>query len=56
MEKILYFLILILAALGLLGGLGYLLYLRQFAIALGTCALGYLAYPKAKELFEKLSE
>lgn len=54
MEKILNFLILVLAILGFFGGLGYLVWLHKFAICIGLGVVGYLAWPKFKENLDKL--
>lgn len=54
MKKILVFLVLVLAVLGLLGGIGYTIYYGGYPIAIGIAVLGYLAYPKAKEMFKGL--
>lgn len=54
MKKILVFLVLALAVLGLLGGIGYTIYYGGYPIAIGIAVLGYLAYPKAKEMFKNL--
>lgn len=54
MKKILLFLVLALAVIGLLGGIGYTIYNGAYPIAIGIAFLGYLAYPKAKEMFSKL--
>lgn len=54
MKKILIFVLLALAILGLLGGIGYTIYNSAYPIALSIAVLGYLAYPKAKEMFKSL--
>lgn len=54
MNKILVFLVLALAVFGLLGGIGYAIYGGSYPIAVGIAVLGYLAYPKAKEMFKNL--
>lgn len=54
MNKILVFLVLALAVFGLLGGIGYAIYGGSYPIAVGIAFLGYLAYPKAKDLFKSL--
>ena len=54
MKKILVFLVLALAVLGLLGGIGYTIYYGGYPITLGIAVLGYLAYPKANEMFKSL--
>ena len=42
------------AVAGILGGLGYTYYEGAYPISIGILVLGYLAYPKAKELFDIL--
>lgn len=54
MEKALYFILLILAVLGFIGGIGYTIYCGAYLISVGVLALGYLAYPKCKEIFNKM--
>ena len=54
MNKVLVFLVLALAVLGLLGGIGYTIYNGAYPIAIGIAFLGYLAYPKAKEMFKEM--
>ena len=54
MKRIELFLILAIAFLGLVGSIGYTIYNGAYIIAIGIAVLGYLAYPKAKELFKDL--
>lgn len=54
MKSIELFLILAIAVLGLAGGIGYTIYNGAYLIAIGIAVLGYLAYPKAKEMFKSL--
>ena len=54
MKKVLVFLVLFLAVLGLLGGIGYTIYYGGYPIAIGIAVLGYLAYQKANEMFKEL--
>lgn len=56
MKKILYFFLLFLAVIGLLGGIGYTLWCNAVPIAVGIGVLGYMAYPMAKEWYNKLFE
>ena len=42
-------------ALGSIGGFGYTLYCGAYPIAFGVLVLTYMAFPKAKEYFEKLT-
>lgn len=55
-KKIFYFFMLLLCVLGLIGGIGYTIYYGTYAVTVGIAALGYTAFPKAKEYFEKLCE
>ena len=54
MKSILAFLVLAFAVLGLVGGIGYTAYNGAYFIAVGIIILGYLAYPKAKEMFKSI--
>ncbi|MBR4313493.1 MAG: hypothetical protein IKP66_01130 [Lachnospiraceae bacterium] len=54
MKNIMTFVILAIALVGLVGGIGYTIYSGAYPIAVGVAALGYLAYPKAKEMFKGL--
>lgn len=54
MKNIELFLILAIAFLGLAGGIGYTIYNGAYLIAIGIAVLGYLAYPKAREMFRSL--
>lgn len=54
MNKILLFFLLVLAFVGVVGGIGYTIYCKAYPIAVGVGVVGWMAVPKAKELFEKL--
>ena len=54
MIKIVYFLVLTLYLLGVIGGIGYTVYTNAYVITLGIVVTSYLAFPKAKELFKKM--
>ena len=54
MKQILNFIILALAFVGLVGGIGYTIYSGAYPIAVGIAVLAYLAYPQAKEMFKSL--
>ena len=56
MNKLLAFAILCLYVLGTIGGLGYLLWLHKWAIAVGVLALAVLAWPKFLDAFKQLAE
>lgn len=55
MKKILYFLLLVLYVIGLIGGIGYCVYNHAWVIAIGVVVLGVMGFPMAKECFEKLT-
>ena len=55
MKKVLDFFLLFLAAVGVVGGIGYTAYEGAWPIALGVAIDGYMAFPKIKELFKELS-
>lgn len=54
MKKVLYFFLLFLAAMGIVGGIGYTVYNAAYPIAIGIAITGWMAYPKFKEYFYKL--
>lgn len=54
MNKILSFFLLVLAFMGIVGGIGYTVYYKAYPIALGIGVVGWMAWPKIKEIFEKL--
>ena len=54
MNKILSFFLLVLAFMGIVGGIGHTVYYKAYPIALGIAATGWMAWPKVKEVFEKL--
>ena len=53
-KKFYCFVMLCLYVLGVLGGIGYAIYGGAWPVAIGIAATAYLAFPKAKELFEYL--
>lgn len=55
-KKILCFLGICLAVLGVIGGIGYSAYNGAWHIAIGVGYCGYLAWPKIMEMVAKLSE
>ena len=55
MNKVLVFIFLFLAVVGLIGGIGYTVYERAYVLVFGLLALGYLALPRFLELFRKLT-
>ena len=54
MKNIMTFVILAIAFIGLVGGIGYTIYGGAYPISVGIAVLAYLAYPKAKEMFKDL--
>ena len=54
MKKVGMFFLLFLAFMGIAGGIGYTIYDKAYPIAIGIAIAGWMAYPKAKELFNKL--
>ena len=56
MNKILVFIILFLTVVGFIGGIGYSVYQSAWVIAAGQVIVGCMAWPKVKELFQKLVE
>ena len=55
MKKILYFFLLFLGAMGLIGGVGYSIFSGAWPIAIGVGVLGWMAWPKFCEMFRWLS-
>ena len=55
MNKILAFFLLVLAFVGVVGGIGYTAYYNAWPIAVGIAATGWMAWPKIKELFKTLA-
>jgi len=51
-KKPLYFILLALWLLGLVGGVGYTLYCGAYPIAIGVAVNGYLSFDKVKEMFD----
>ena len=54
-KKLVSFLFLCLAVVGIIGGIGYAIYRQAYPIALGVAVLTYLAWPKIKECFINLT-
>lgn len=48
--------ILLLTAIGIIGGAGNLIYLGQYINAFGVLVCGWLAFPKAKEYWKTIIE
>ena len=56
MKKVLYLILLFMAVVGILGGIGYTAYYGAYPIAICLLASGYVCYPGIKDLFKKLQE
>lgn len=56
MNKIMYFLILVLATVGILGGIGYTIYDKVYVISAGLVVAAIMAWPGIKDLYKKLSD
>lgn len=56
MTKILYFILLFLAVIGLLGVISYTLYDGVWPISVGLLAAAHLAWPRFKGLFVELTQ
>lgn len=54
MKKIFYLFMLFLYVVGVLGGIGYTIYYMRYVTAAGIAAAGYMAFPVAKDYFQKL--
>ena len=56
MKKVLYFILLCMAVVGILGGIGYTAYYGAYPIAIFLLASGYVCYPGIKDMVEKLQK
>lgn len=54
MKKLLYFFVLALALLGIIGGIGYTIWQKAYVITIGIAALTFLAWPKIRDYFKIL--
>ena len=54
LRLILDFVLLCMGVLGLLGGIGYLVFYHRWAIAVGVLVLGLLAAPQAVKMYKEL--
>ena len=54
MKRVLYFLLLFLTLIGIIGGIGYGIYDGRWVIAVGIAIAGYMTWPKVKNVFEDL--
>ena len=55
MNKIIAFLLLVLGFVGIVGGVGYTAYCHAWPIAVGIGVAGWMAWPKARELWMVLN-
>ena len=56
MKKIFYFVMICLAALGVIGGIGYTIYCHAYVISIGVAGLSFMAFPTVKDYVKKLTE
>ena len=56
MKKFAYLIILFAYVMGTIGGIGYACYAGAWVIALAVVILGVMAYPTAKEFYNKITE
>jgi len=56
MNKILVFVLLLLAFIGIVGGIGYTIWCQAYVISLGLIAAGWMVWPRFMELFKKLTD
>lgn len=50
----LYVVVLLLYAMGVIGGIGYAIYNGAYPIAVGVAVTGWLAFPKVKKIFKTI--
>ena len=55
MKKVFYLILLFLALIGIVGGIGYTIYFGAYVVSVGLVAAGYLVYPKVVELIKSLT-
>ena len=55
MKKILAFFLLVLAFVGVVGGIGYTCYYNAWPIAVGITVTGWMAWPKVMKAFQNLT-
>ena len=56
MKKIFYFIMICLAVLGAIGGIGYTIYCHAYVISVGVAGLAFMAFPTIKDYVKKLTE
>lgn len=54
MKKVLFFLLMVMTIVGILGGIGYTIYYQAYPIAVCLVAAGAVAFPGVKDLIAKL--
>lgn len=54
MKNILYLLLLFMCIVGVIGSFGYMIYYKQYPIAICQIAVAYALYPTIKDIFKKL--
>lgn len=55
MKKFIYFFALFAYAVGVIGGIGYACYCKEWFVAACVAVLGVMAFPKAKEFVKELT-
>ena len=53
-KKFVYYLLICLAVVGAIGGIGYLVYFHQYPTAAGVAVLAYLAWPRLWSMVKSL--
>ena len=56
MKKVMYFILLFLVIIGMIGGIGYAFYNKAYVIGIGLIVSIYAMIPGVKDLFKKLSD
>ena len=54
MKKILYLILLVACIVGIVGSIGYLIYYKEYPIAICQCAVAGMMYPTIKDIVKKL--
>lgn len=54
MKKFIYMVMLVLYLLGMINGIGYCIYLKEWPTLIGVVVLAVMAFPTAKKYFEYL--
>ena len=53
-KKLFYGLMLLLYVIGVINGIGYSIYIKEYVTAIGVLALAFMAFPTAKNYFDYL--